>query len=137
MKEINTEYPKRVLLVDDEPYILHVLKLKLENAGYEVLTAVNGADGMEKFVNDKPSIVITDVNMPLVSGEEMCQMIQEHKGGNPFPIIVITASVDNAVYAWAEKMADIHFVKKPLSPRHMLQLVNQCFLRLQESNAKL
>ena len=121
MKEIDREYHKRVLLVDDEPYILRVLKLKLENAGYEVLTAIHGLDAMEMFVRDEPAIVITDIQMPHMDGLELCLMMQEHRVKDSFLIIVMTSSVDIAAHVRAEKMANIHFVEKPLSPRNMLR----------------
>jgi len=71
MEGIDSVYTKKVLIVDDEPYIVRVLKLKLEHAGYEVITAVNGIDGMEKFVREKPAVVISDIKMPLVDGQEL------------------------------------------------------------------
>lgn len=136
MKELDTECPKRVLLVDDEPYILRVLKLKLENAGYEVLTAVNGLDAMEKFVRDEPAVVITDVQMPHMNGQELCHMMREHRDKDSFMIIVMTSSVDIS-HVRSEKIANVHFVEKPLSPRNMLKLVNEYFSRLQDANVKL
>jgi two-component system alkaline phosphatase synthesis response regulator PhoP len=137
MRECEEQYPRKILIADDDPFVLRVLKLKLENNGYEVLTAVNGMDAQEKFVTDKPSIVITDINMPRMNGQELCEMIQEHEGKNPFCIIVMTASLDNAIRMWADKIRHIHFLEKPISPRKILGLVNQYFTGFQDCNAEL
>ncbi len=137
MKEINKENNKRILLVDDEPYILRVLQLKLENAGYEVLTAVNGLDAMEKFVRNEPVVVITDIQMPHMNGLELCQIMQEQREKDSFLIIIMTSSVDIEAHARDENMAGVHFIEKPLSPRNMLNIVNEYFSKLQDTNVKL
>ena len=137
MNGIDTTYTKKVLIVDDEPHIVRILKLKLENAGYEVLTAINGIDGLEKFVKEKPSVVITDINMPHIDGQELYKMMETLKKKDPYFVIVITSSVDGAIHRWAKEMPNIHFVEKPFSPNNMLNLINEYFSKLQETNATL
>lgn len=135
MSGIDMKQMKKVLIADDEPHIVRVLKLKLENAGYEVLTAVNGLDALEKFIKEKPSVVVTDINMPLVDGQELYKMMEAHKEKDPYCVIVMTSSVNSDIHKWAKEMSNIYFVEKPFSPRNMLNLVNQYFLNLQETNA--
>jgi len=137
MNSVETENRQKILIVDDEPYIVRVLKLKLSNAGYEVLTAVNGLDGLEKFIKHTPSVIITDINMPFVDGQELYKMMQAHKVENPYLFIVMTSSVDSDIHNWAKKMSNIHFIEKPFSPRNMLDLVNQYFSKFQDFNARL
>jgi CheY-like chemotaxis protein len=137
MNGVDTTYIKKVLIVDDEPHIVRVLKLKLENAGYEVLTAVNGIDGLEKFLKEKPAVVITDINMPLVDGQELYEMMEQYKNKDPYFVIVVTSSVDGDIHRWAKEMSNIHFVEKPFSPSNMLNLINEYFSRLKETNATL
>ncbi|MBI5740466.1 MAG: response regulator [Nitrospirae bacterium] len=136
MNGSDTGNAQKVLIVDDEPYVLRVLKMKLENSGYEVITAVNGKDGLKKFIGSRPSVVITDVRMPLMDGQEMYQMMQEHKDENkPFLVIMMTSTIDRALHLWAEKMENICFVEKPVSPRNVLNLVSQYISKLRNSNA--
>jgi CheY-like chemotaxis protein len=137
MNGVDTTYIKKVLIVDDEPHIVRVLKLKLENAGYEVLTAVNGIDGLEKFLKEKPAVVITDINMPHVDGQELYEMMEQYKNKDPYFVIVVTSSVDGDIHRWAKEMSNIHFVEKPFSPSNMLNLINEYFSRLKETNATL
>jgi len=136
MKGIDTGNMRKVLIVDDEPYVLRVLKMKLENAGYEVITAVNGVDGLEKFVGERPAVVISDVRMPLMDGQEMYQMMQERKDeNNPFLFIMMTSTIDKALKIWAEQMENLCFAEKPVSPRNVLNLVNEYFSTLRNSNS--
>lgn len=135
MNITDTRYAKKVLIVDDEPQIVRVLKLKLENAGYEVLTAVNGIDGLEQFVKKKPGIVITDINMPYIDGRELCNMIETREDKDPYFVIVMTSSVDDALHRWAKEMSNIHFIEKPFSPAHILNVINEYFSKLHEEKS--
>lgn len=137
MKEIETEHTRKVLIVDDEPFVLRVLQLKLENAGYEVVTAFNGVDGLEKFVKNRPDVVITDIRMPLMDGQEMYQMMKEQSGSTPFFVIMMTSTIDSAMQIWVRKMENMLFVEKPVSPRNILKLVERNFERSGDSNARL
>jgi CheY-like chemotaxis protein len=137
MNGIDNKCAKKVLIVDDEPHIVRVLKLKLENSGYEVLTAVNGIDGLEKFVKEKPSVVISDINMPHIDGQELYEMMETHKNNDPYFVIMMTSSVDEAIHRWAKEIPNMHFVEKPFSPSNILNLINEYFSKLQESNATL
>jgi DNA-binding NtrC family response regulator len=137
MEGIDATHTKKVLIVDDEPYILRVLKLKLEHAGYEIVTAVNGIDGLEKFVREKPAVVISDIKMPLVDGQEMYNMMEHHKNTYPYFVIVMTSSVDSTLQKWARELPNVQFVEKPFSPSNILNIINEYFSKLQESNAKL
>ncbi len=137
MKRVDGTYTKKVLIVDDEPHIVRVLKLKLKNAGYDVITAVNGRDGLEKFIKEKPAVVISDIQMPHLGGQEMIAMIETHKKQDPYLVIVMTSSIDHAISRWALETKNIHFVEKPFSPNNILNLINGYFLQLQETDAPL
>ena len=136
MTESNIGNSQKVLIVDDEPYVLRVLQLKLNNAGYEVVTAINGEDGLGKFIKEKPKLVITDIRMPLMDGQEMYQMMKEQSGSRPFFVIMMTSTIDQSLHLWAGKMGNIHFVEKPVSPRNILKLVEKYYASVLDSNAK-
>lgn len=135
MNGINTKYARKVLIIDDEPHIVRVLKLKLENAGYEVSTAVNGIDGLEQFVKKKPAVVITDIHMPHIDGQELYKMMKTHKNKGPYFVIVMTSLVDSAIHRWAKEMPNIHFVEKPFSPSNILNVINEYFSKLHETES--
>jgi len=121
-----------IVIVDDEPYILRVLKMKLEQGGYEVSIAVNGLEALEVIDRKAPSVVITDINMPYMSGQELCEVLQRRHGDRSFLMIVMTSGTDRAYRVWAEGMTNVRFVEKPFSPRQILKLVDQHFLEHRE-----
>ncbi len=115
----------RILIVDDEAHILHVLSLKLRNAGYEVVTAVDGEDGYELACQHLPDLVITDFQMPYMTGLELCQALATNTPTAHIPVLILTARG----YALDEDDLRIGNIKgvlsKPFSPRAVLQLVRE------------
>jgi CheY-like chemotaxis protein len=126
------EQKKKVMIVDDEPFILRVLKMKLEQGGYTVTTALNGLEAMKKMDREQPSVVITDINMPQMNGRELCEILKKRQEKNPILIIVITSDIDKANRTWTEQMENTRFVVKPFSPRSILDMINNYFLEFQE-----
>lgn len=118
---------RTILIVDDEPYTRRVLKLKFENAGYKVVTALNGLDGLDKFRTESPEVVITDIKMPVMDGHEMCCSLREAGYGRQFLTIVMTSSVDKAEMVWVDKLENIIIIEKPLSPNKLLSKVEEYF----------
>ncbi len=114
---------RKILIVDDEPYNTRVLKLKFENAGYKVVTASNGLDGLNKFKMEDPDVVITDLRMPVMTGREMCQSLKESMNERRFLIIVITSTIDHTERLWVNEINNASLVEKPISPNYLLTLV--------------
>ena len=115
----------RILVVDDEAHILHVLSLKLRNAGYEVFTAVDGEDGYELAAQHLPDLVITDYQMPYMTGLELCRALANNASTVHIPVLILTARG----YALDDDDLKIGNIKdvlsKPFSPRAVLQLVKE------------
>jgi len=115
----------RILVVDDEAHILHVLSLKLRNAGYEVLTAVDGEDGYEIAGQELPDLIITDFQMPYMTGLELCRALAADAPTAHIPVLILTARG----YALEDQDLEIGNIKgvlsKPFSPRAVLQLVKE------------
>jgi two-component system, OmpR family, alkaline phosphatase synthesis response regulator PhoP len=112
-----------IVLVDDEPYILHVLAIKLRNAGYEVFTAADGQEAVEVCLNATPDLIITDYQMPYLNGLEFCLKYRE-SSDRKIPAILITAREFDVE---SDKMsaAGIELVlSKPFSPRKIIELVD-------------
>ncbi|MFH1731681.1 MAG: response regulator [Planctomycetota bacterium] len=114
-----------VLTVDDEPCIGRVVQLKLQNAGYDVVRANSGAEGLEKFVELRPDVLITDVKMPGMSGIELCARCEEYREAWPFLIIVLTSQLDEQTQAWLQKGPHRSYLPKPFSPREILRTVQE------------
>lgn len=118
-----------VLSVDDEPCIGRVVQLKLEGAGCDVVRASSGSDGLAKFVELRPDVVITDVKMPGMSGIELCARCEEYRGAWPFLIIVLTSQLDEETKAWLARDPNRHYLPKPFSPREIVRTVHEYLAR--------
>ncbi|MHC5022335.1 MAG: response regulator [Planctomycetota bacterium] len=113
----------RILVVDDEAHILQVLSLKLRNAGYDVVTAADGEEALEMAVKDPPHLVITDFQMPFMTGLELCQALAADNATAGIPVIMLTArgyALDDADLAIGN-IKDV--LSKPFSPRAIVQQV--------------
>ena len=113
----------KILIVDDEAYIRRVLELKLKNKGYEVITAVNGAEGLEKLKLYDPDVVITDIKMPAMDGRALCEKINNSNNDKPYLIIVVTCSVSEGNIRWINNMRDTLLLEKPFSPSRILEAI--------------
>lgn len=113
----------KILIVDDEPFVCRVLRLKLENAGYKVFTAPNGHEGLNSFKVESPDVVISDIRMPGMNGYEMCRLIMEESNGKPYLTIIITATVEKSEKSFANEMENAILLEKPISPSRLLTIV--------------
>ncbi len=115
----------QILVVDDEAHILHVLSLKLRNAGYEVITAVDGEEAFEIACQELPDLVITDFQMPYMTGLELCRALAANAPTAGIPVMILTARG----YALDDEDLELGNIKgvlsKPFSPRVVLQLVEE------------
>ena len=87
----------RILVVDDEPGIVNVLRIKLRLSGFDVITTTSGAEAIELARNREPDIMLVDILMPEVTGMDVIHKVREF---SPVPIIVFTAKPDIAEYAY-------------------------------------
>jgi len=115
-----------ILVVEDDKKISKVVKVYLEGEGYRVMTADNGKDALKAALKDIPSLVILDLMLPDISGEEVCQELREI---GDFPIIMVTAkSSENERVAGFALGAD-DYVVKPFSPRELVARVKAVLKR--------
>ena len=117
--------PPLILVVDDEAHIRHVVSLKLKNAGYEVLTAEDGEEGLSLALEHMPALVLTDYQMPFLSGLEMATRLCEHEPTSTTPVLMLTARGFNIPDEALEKTNIIAVLAKPFSPRDVLARVNE------------
>lgn len=115
----------KVLVVDDEAHIVHVVGLKLRNAGYEVLSAADGEEGYEMALEHLPDVIITDFQMPYMTGLEMCCKLRQHPETAGIPVLMLTArgfTLDDEDLRAANV---IRALTKPFSPRELLSCVER------------
>jgi CheY-like chemotaxis protein len=115
----------RVLLVDDEAHVRSVMAFKLKSAGYEVVTACDGQEGLETAQIERPDLVITDCQMPRMSGLDLARRLSEHAATASTPLIMVT-SRDFEIGEEQVRGTNIRrLLNKPFSPKHVLSVVRE------------
>ena len=114
---------KRALIVDDEVHIVHVAAIKLRNNGFEVITAGNGEDAFELACNNDIDVVITDFQMPIMTGLELVEKLREHEPTSHLPVIMLTARGFAIDDEQKERLEISACLSKPFSPRELLRSV--------------
>lgn len=116
---------RTILVADDETHILHVVSLKLRNAGFHVLTARDGQEALEMAQADRPDLIITDYHMPQLSGLELCQRLKQDPTTAGIPAIMLTARGYHLEPSDTEQSGILRMLSKPFSPRQLLTTVNE------------
>ncbi len=111
---------KKVLVVDDEIHIVHVVAIKLRNNGYEVISANNGAEAYKLACEVNPDIVVTDYQMPVMTGMELVEKLRENEQTKNIPVIMLTARSFAISKEQQEQLQISDCLSKPFSPRELL-----------------
>ncbi|MEG0137177.1 MAG: response regulator, partial [Cetobacterium sp.] len=114
----------KILIVDDEPYILELLKINLEAAGYLVKTLVSGKKIVDICLEFQPEIILLDIMLPDIDGLELCKIIKSHPILNKIGIILVSAKgeIDDKVYGLDLGADD--YIAKPFSIKEIISRVN-------------
>ena len=113
-----------VLIVDDDDDIRSLVSMLVGMAGHSVREAANGREGLEAVVENRPDLVLLDVEMPILSGPEMaCEMFIRNCGSEKIPIILISGVV--GLDEFAEMVGTPYFLTKPYSPAMLLKMVDR------------
>ena len=124
---------KKVLVADDEVHIVNVVAMKLRNNGFDVVTADNGADAYKLCCEEKPDIIITDYQMPQMTGLELIEKVRSNPDLKHIPIIMLTARGFAIEDEQKERLNVAECLSKPFSPKELLGYVESV---LQSSAAK-
>lgn len=116
---------KTILIIDDDAHIRRILELKCRNAGFNVVSAKNGAQGLDIIKQKSPDIVISDINMPKMDGQELCRLSNPMKQTAPFLTILVTARITSDNEGWVNEMTDTILMEKPFSPSKIIETINQ------------
>ena len=116
---------KTILVADDESHILHVVSLKLRNAGFNVFTAHDGTEALELAQQHRPDMLITDYHMPGLSGFELCKRLKQDASTAHIRAIMLTARGYHLEPQDTEQSGVLRMISKPFSPRHLLAAVNE------------
>ncbi len=118
---------KKILIADDEPHVLRVLKMSLEKEGYAVDVCANGMEAVEKLKQEEPDILITDIQMPQMTGEELCRYIAQRMPERRFLIFVLTSRTEIEHREWSREINNLLFLEKPVSIRNLVEKLDGYF----------
>jgi two-component system alkaline phosphatase synthesis response regulator PhoP len=122
---------KKVLVVDDEIHIVHVVAIKFRNNGYEVLSAENGLDAYRLACDEKPDIVVTDYQMPAMTGLELVEKLRLNEFTKDIPVIMLTARNFTVSDEQKQQLRISEFLTKPFSPKELLRCVEDILYQKQ------
>ena len=121
---------KKILIADDEPDILEIIQFNLQQEGYEVITAKNGDEAIEKAKKNEPDLIILDIMMPGKNGLEVCNILRMMPAFKETLIVFLTAMSDESTEIKGLETGADDYLSKPISPKILLSKVNALFRRL-------
>ncbi|HWM48420.1 MAG TPA: response regulator [Xanthobacteraceae bacterium] len=116
---------KRILTIDDSKTIRDMLRMTLAGAGFEVLQAVDGQDGVEVMDREKVDLVITDINMPRMNGYEVVRHLRGNPNHKSLPILVLTTESDSDKKNLAREAGATGWMVKPFDPDRLVETVRK------------
>jgi len=122
----------RILLVDDEPDVIEIIKYNLDQEGYNVMTASNGKEALKKAQKNPPHLIIIDVMMPEMDGIEACEQLRSDTTFNDTIIMFLTARGEDYSYVAAFDAGADDYVTKPIKPKIIVSKVKALLRRLKK-----
>ncbi len=116
---------KRILLVEDEKDLVEVVKIRLEASGYEVLTAADGQQALDKARAQKPDLIILDLMLPRVDGYKVCRMLKFDEKYKHIPVIIFSARAQEADKKLAQEVGAEAYITKPFEPQALLAKIEE------------
>jgi two-component system alkaline phosphatase synthesis response regulator PhoP len=115
----------KVLVVDDEVYILHILEFSLGAEGFEVISASNGELAVEKAKQEKPNLIVLDIMMPVLDGYETCRRLKQDPETRDIPVVLLTAKGRDVDKRLGFEVGAVDYVIKPFSPSRLIERIEE------------
>ena len=116
---------EKIWIVDDEPDLLELVRDTLEMAGYTVITASDGEEGLKSITEDSPDLVILDIKMPKIDGMEVLERVRKNPLLNGLPIIMLTSLKGEGIIREAKEVGANDYIVKPFSQIDLLNRVKR------------
>jgi DNA-binding response OmpR family regulator len=116
---------KRILLVDDEAQLVEMVKLRLEANDYDVITAYDGQEGLDKARNERPDLIILDLMLPKVDGYKVCRMLKFDEKYKAIPIILFTARAQESDEKLGYEVGADAYIIKPFEPQVLMGKIKE------------
>jgi len=116
---------KRILIIDDEEQLVEMVKMRLEAAGYSVLCAFDGKEGIEKAKREKPDLIILDLMLPKMDGYKICGLLKSDARYNKIPIVMFTARAQDEDIGLGRELGVDAYIIKPFDPKLLLGKIKE------------
>ena len=114
---------RRILVADDEIYILHILEFSLNLEGYDVISASSGAEALSKVVKERPDLVVLDIVMPETDGYEVCRRLKSDERTRDIPVIFLSAKDTPTDQEVGMRLGADAYITKPFSPQRLIDCI--------------
>ncbi len=114
----------QILIVDDSPTEAHILKSMLEKSGFEVETAENGTEGIERAKELKPDLILMDVVMPGLNGFQATRQLTKNSETADIPVIIVTTKDQETDRVWGLRQGAKDFLTKPVAEKILMEKIN-------------
>jgi len=115
----------KILLVEDEPDIIRLVKFTLEQRNFEVVATSNGLAAIEIASTEKPDLILLDVMMPVINGYETCGRLKKNEKTKSIPVIILSAKAQKKEVDRALRVGAADFIAKPFSPRELREKIEK------------
>lgn len=116
---------KRILLVDDETELVDMVKMRLEAYNYEVITAYDGQEALDKAHREKPELIILDLMLPKIDGYKVCRMLKFDEKYKHIPIIMFTARAQEEDERLGQEVGADAYITKPFEPQVLVGKIKE------------
>jgi len=116
---------KKILIVEDEPNLLKVLKIRVQSAGYEALTALDAYQGVQSAIANRPDLVILDLMMPAGGGYQSLKNIRTSLLTKDLPVVILTGARDEELKNRVLEAGVAAYLEKPYNPEEFLGTIRQ------------
>ncbi|MGB0866093.1 MAG: response regulator [Granulosicoccaceae bacterium] len=115
-----------ILIVDDQPHIVRIMKSGLGRHGFDIRTAANGQQALESVREQRPDFILSDIEMPLMNGVTLCENLLAELGQDLPQILIISGHYDQSMNEWLEQFdGKVHFYEKPVSMSRIVEILNE------------
>lgn len=126
---VMTDEIKKILVVDDEPDVASLLTLLLKSQGYDVVSAADGQEALEKARSGKPDLILLDIMLPKLDGYKVARMLKFDENFRHIPIIMLTAKIQEKDKQTGLEMGADAYVSKPFNTPQLLDLVKDTLVK--------
>jgi len=127
---------KKILVVEDNPTNLYLVKFILQKAGYEVIEAVNGEEGLQKAITELPGLILMDMQLPVMNGYEATAQIKANEKTRHIPVFALTAFAMRGDREKSLEAGCDAYLKKPIDPENFVEKIEQLLKRFSQQGGE-